>query len=175
MKKTFFAFLGLLLMASLGAGQFPVARLKTYPGDYKECYQGTLFRSDKVLNGKTPVLYGYIDFAQGTSAVNISIAYRSIETTNLHFTFSFNRKGGGNGSAGRGPKISLPFHKEFATESLVYEVPLEAVVGQFTISIEGKPVELEIQSLSYELISDQVTVPQGAPSGRPSAWQVASS
>ncbi|MBR4219843.1 MAG: hypothetical protein IKR81_01730, partial [Victivallales bacterium] len=173
MKKTFFAFLGLLLMASLGAGQFPVARLKTYPGNYKECYQGTLFRSDKVLNGKTPVLYGYIDFAQGTSAVNISIAYRSTATTNLHFSFSFNRKGGGNGSAGRGPKISLPFHKEFATESLVYEVPLEAVVGQFTISIEGKPVELEIQSLSYELISDQVAIPQGGPSGRPSAWQEA--
>ncbi len=173
MKKTLFAFYLLFLTASLWAGNYPVARLKTYPGDYKDCYQGTLFRCDKVLNGKTPVLYGYINFAPGTSAVTISLAYRSTETTDLHFAFSFNKQGGGNGSAGHGSKKSLPFHKEFATESLSYDVPLDAVTGQFLISIDGKPVELEIQSLSYELISDQVAIPQGAPTGMPSTWQEA--
>lgn len=160
-----------VLVASLWGKDYPVARLKVYPGEFKDCYRGTLFRNERA--GKVPSLYGYFQFTPGTSAVNISVTYRSTEQTVLSFGMNFSKQGGGNASAGHGPKLSLPAHKEFATENLTYEVPLVAAVGQFTIAIGGKPAEFEIQSLRYELVADQVSLPQCTPSGMPSTWQEA--
>ena len=170
MKKHLFT-LAFLLLASLWGKDYPVARLKVYPGEFKDCYQGTLFRNER--EGRVPSLYGYFNFTPGTSAINIAITYRCTEQTTLSLGMNFNKQDGGNGSAGHGPNTTLPVHKEFATENLTYEVPLVAVAGQFTIAIGGKPAEFEIQALQYELIADQVPIPKLTFSGLPSAWKEA--
>ena len=160
-----------LLCAALAASalEFPVRRLNTYPRDFKECYQGTTFRNDKG-GARTPVLYGYLKFPAGTSAVQVSLTYRSTEATALSFGMTFQKEKGGNESAGRGPKHPLPCHPKAATETLTYEVPANAVNGQFSIAIAGKPSELEVVSLRYELISDRAALPKRTVSGAPSTW-----
>ncbi len=171
MKHWWLMLMAVCAVAAFGA-EYPVRRLTPFPKEYKECYQGTLFRNDKG-GERTPVLYGFLRFTPGTSAVQVSVTYRSTEATSLRFGMSFQRQGGRNESAGRGPAQELPVHREFATETLMYDVPAAAVVAQFTIGIAGKPSEFEIRSLKYEFIPDRVALPKRAVSGKPSSWREA--
>ena len=166
----FSVILAFSLVSALFAKDYPIARLTPYPKEYSDCYQGTLFRNDR--QGKTPVLYGYFNFEPSTSAVLVRINYRNSKETGLAFGMTFRKKDGNNESAGRGPKLPLPSHKDFATETFTYEVPLQAASGQFTITINGVPSEFEIKSLSYELIFDTLPLPEMTPPATaPSSWQ----
>ena len=125
MKRWWMMLMAACAVAAFGA-EYPVKRLTPYPKEFKECYQGTLFRNDKG-GERTPVLYGFLRFTPGTSAVQVSVTYRSTEATSLRFGMTFQRQGGRNESAGRGPaqarRSRLPLTRRDGGATSVFKPP----------------------------------------------------
>lgn len=120
--------------------------------------------------------YTFITLKEESSVAALELDYTATPGANGYITFNFNKKDGGNGSAGRA-QLKLPDAPEGGVFKAMVDVPARAAMAQLIFGGNGGIFSITLRSFKYGIISDNVEIPvkpaEMVPLSMPETWHSA--